>query len=60
MRSVIKLELGTKTSALLKKCCVICTPGCCGMNAYNFSPLQIASFIYVDPNAEVLESEFEE
>lgn len=30
---------------LIKRCESICVPGCCGVGAYDFSPIHIASFL---------------
>jgi hypothetical protein len=33
---------------LIRHCETVCDAGCCGMDAYNFAPLHIASYLFAD------------
>lgn len=53
------MRLGKTLSSLIARCESLCSPSCCGLDAYDFSPLHIASFLImhregVDAN-EILE-----
>lgn len=39
------MHLDHPLSTLVDKCQTICVPECCGLDAYDFSPIHIASFL---------------
>lgn len=39
------MKLEYPLSELIRKCESICVKGCCGIDAYDFSPIHIASFL---------------
>jgi len=47
------MKLERPLSELLKKCETKCVSGCCGLNAFDLSPVHIASFITRNDNIEI-------
>jgi Family of unknown function (DUF6331) len=39
------MNLDPPLASLIDRCATICDPGCCGLSAFNFSPIHIASYL---------------
>ncbi len=45
MEAPSELSLGQRTGYLVNACQVVCVPDCCGIGAYDFSPLYTAAYL---------------
>jgi hypothetical protein len=45
MKDPSELQLGQRTKYLVDACQVVCVPDCCGIGAYDFSPLYTAAYL---------------
>jgi len=41
----MKLKLGARTQDLVDACQVVCVPDCCGLDAYDFSPIYVSAHL---------------
>ena len=41
----MQLKLGARTQDLVDACQVVCVPDCCGLDAYDFSPLHVSAHL---------------